>query len=268
MPACMSPFHLIDKIKNESFGVPCGKCPNCKARRIGGWAFRLTEQLKTATSSNFITLTYAIEHIPILENGQTTINKRDPQLFFKRLRKANPDTKIKYYLAAEYGDKTDRPHYHIILFNAQLDTIQKAWDLGNIHYGDAGPASITYTLKYINKTIKIPKFDGDLRIPEFQLISKGLGATYINEKTTKWHSKNIENRYYLPLQDGKKIALPRYYKDKLYTDEQKKQISFHTQIKQAKIQPETDPKKIQQKITSDKHKFKLMQIKCSKNDKL
>jgi len=33
----------------------------------------------------------------------------------------------------------------------------------------------------------------------------------------KWHKSDLENRMYVNLEDGKKIAMPRYYKDKIYT---------------------------------------------------
>ena len=60
-------------------------------------------------------------------------------------------------------------------------------------------------------------------------MSKGLGANYLNERTIKWHKRQIEERCYLPLKDGKKASMPRYYKDKLYKDGEKFRISVHMQ---------------------------------------
>jgi len=60
---------------------------------------------------------------------------------------------------------------------------------------------------------------------EFALMSKGLGAGYLTPNMIKWHTRgNIENKVYLPLKDGKKAAMPRYYKDKLYDKGQKFRI--------------------------------------------
>ncbi|AXB22553.1 replication initiation protein [Lynx canadensis associated microvirus CLP 9413] len=53
-----------------------------------------------------------------------TLAKRDFQLFMKRLRKAFPDQKIRYFAAGEYGSETFRPHYHAILFGLKLDDLQ------------------------------------------------------------------------------------------------------------------------------------------------
>lgn len=111
-----------------------------------------------------------------------SLRKTDLQSFFKRLRKAHPPidkddptTQIKYYAAGEYGGKTNRPHYHIIIFNAKLELLQPAWDLGQIHYGQVSDASIGYTLKYISKPSRIPLHRNDDRQKEFALMSKNLG---------------------------------------------------------------------------------------------
>lgn len=109
------------------------------------------------------------------------LKKRDIQLFIKRLRKANSKhtdmPAIKYYAVGEYGGRTQRPHYHIILFNAKLELIQPAWDLGQIHYGKVSGASIGYTLKYMCKTKRYPLHANDDRISEFALMSKDLAVT-------------------------------------------------------------------------------------------
>ena len=54
-------------------------------------------------------------------------NIRDLQLFLKRLRKRlskYSDEKIRYYAVSEYGPKTFRPHWHILLYYDSLDTNQ------------------------------------------------------------------------------------------------------------------------------------------------
>lgn len=65
-------------------------------------------------------------------------------------------------------------------------------------------------------------------------MSKGIGANYLNERTIKWHKQKLEERMYLPLKGGKKAAMPRYYKDKLYKEGEKFMISVHMQ-QQAEI---------------------------------
>ncbi|MEM2002614.1 MAG: hypothetical protein QXT77_08225 [Candidatus Methanomethylicaceae archaeon] len=191
---------------------------------------------KVSENAHFVTLTYNTDHVPITKKGYMTLRKRDLQLFFKRLRKYHdkkfPDAKpIKYYAVGEYGSKTFRPHYHIIMFNC-LDVvcIEKAWrindkPIGDLHVGNVEAASIGYTLKYISKEKKIPMHKNDDRFPEFSLMSKGLGANYINAYTKKWHYGDFHHRMYVMTSDGKKVSMPRYYKERIYTETDRKAIA-------------------------------------------
>jgi hypothetical protein len=221
MAQCTQTFILVRDGKQET--IPCGKCINCKKRRISAWSFRLVEEDKISSSSSFITLTYDSINVPLTEKGYMNLCKRDLQLFFKRLRKRNKN-KIKYYACGEYGGKTDRPHYHIILFNADIETIQESWGKGQVHYGKVSEASVGYTLKYICKESKIPKHKNDDRQKEFPLMSKGMGKNYLSNQMINWHKADLSERMYCNLKDGKKITMPRYYKEKMYTEEEKQHI--------------------------------------------
>jgi len=159
--------------------------------------------------------------------------KSDVQKFIKRLRKAHGQfhTPIKYYAVGEYGGKTLRPHYHIILYNARVELVQGAWSLGQIHYGTVEGASIGYCLKYISKPRRIPIHANDDRVPEFALISQGLGSNYLTDAMINFHGDDLLNRMYCTIEDGKKISMPRYYKDKLYSDEERRLIGEAYQVK-------------------------------------
>lgn len=192
---CITPLTLKNRYTDETNTVPCSKCPECRARRASAWSFRLREEEKNANSAYFLTLTYDTLAVPITPSKRMALCKRDLQLFFKRIRKAHPIGfhRLKYYAVGEYGGKTNRPHYHIILFNASLqymvsseDLLKlkltnydgqhevncKQWDKGHITVGLVTGASIGYTLKYISKPKKVPEYKGDDRVPEFSLMSK------------------------------------------------------------------------------------------------
>ena len=232
---CITPYYkkmeIVNGVTMGYIPFPCGKCPPCQKRRISGWSFRLTKHGQVSNTSQFVTLTYDESNVPISENGLQTLRKTDLQKFFKRLRKLTHE-KISYYAVGEYGDKTQRPHYHIILFNANSNSIESAWNLnntliGHCHFGDVNDASIGYTLKYISKEKQIPMFQQDDRQKEFSIMSKGLGKSYLTPQAIKWHKNKLEERMYLPLKDGKKASMPRYYKDKMYKDGEKFMISIH-----------------------------------------
>lgn len=224
--ACDTPLIVEVKGRISKIPVPCGRCPPCKHRRVNDWVFRLKQEDKISSSSCFITLTYDTSTVPITSNGFLTLRKRDFQLFMKRLRKKCPDDKLKYYACGEYGSKTDRPHYHAILFNlSDHNLIQEAWGLGNTHLGTCTGDSIAYTLKYINKDGKIPKHRRDDRAKEFSLQSKNLGASYltpsvIHHHRAHFHDLRVQNNQY-------KIAMPRYYRNKIFDQQERKaQLPF------------------------------------------
>jgi len=218
--ACYFPF-----IK-DSMPLPCGKCPYCLQRRANGWIFRCMQETRVSDSAIWCTLTYDIP--PLDDNNMMTLRKDDVQKFFKRLRRIPRDfskQKIKYYACGEYGDRYERPHYHAVIFNSSPTDIEKAWKdfwspydsegvvLGICTFDDVNERTIAYTAKYMNKGKLIPKFKGDLRLPEFQLFSIGLGINFINDATRTFYNSD-PTRNAVTVQGFKK-ALPRYFYNKL-----------------------------------------------------
>lgn len=261
--ACITPFALRHKFTGEWIEVPCGKCPECRKRRISGWSFRLMQEFKVSHSAYFITLTYDTVHVPLSRSGYMTLNKKQCQDFFKRLRHYDTieesQLPIKYYLCGEYGGQTNRPHYHIILFNVKsLASITKAWQYGSFHMGEVNVKSVGYTLKYLDKEKRIPMHRNDDRIPEFSLMSKGLGSNYLTPQMVQYHKADLVNRVCCTLEDQKKIAMPRYYKDKIYSESQRSQIaSWGRYVSERDLEKrrQDDPDHDRNVIESHKQKF-------------
>lgn len=228
--ACLTPGTRRGSKPGDTFSIqyPCGRCPNCLKRRISGWSFRLMQEYKRCSSAHFVTLTYDNKHVPLSKNRFMTVKKKDLQDFMKRLRKAHEptDQTIKYYTAAEYGGETHRPHYHSIMFNVQAELIEDAWSNGSIHIGDVTSASVGYTLKYISKPSFRRWHANDDRLPEFSLMSKRLGDNYLTPQMIQWHKNDLDNRMFCVIADGKKISMPRYYKDRIYNDIERKRIGL------------------------------------------
>ena len=117
--------------------VPCGKCIICRNRKSKEWQIRAQcETLYSKTVPLFITLTYN-EHCVDLYHG---LYKRHLQLFLKRLRinlerSGYEDVNLRYIACGEYGKNTQRPHYHLIVWNFPRmqnwevvnEFISKAW---------------------------------------------------------------------------------------------------------------------------------------------
>ena len=103
--------------------LPCGKCIQCLVKRSNSWTLRSSLELQKYDKACVLTLTYRDSDLP--ENGN--LNYKDVQLFLKKLRNRTKQ-KIKMMCCCEYGSKTLRPHYHIILFNYFPDDIPKIGD--------------------------------------------------------------------------------------------------------------------------------------------
>jgi hypothetical protein len=227
---CKNPVRIIKNLDASKFPegllVPCGKCRSCRKAKSKEWSIRMLHELDNYDKSSFVTLTYNDETVP----EYNSLRKADLQKFFKRLRKnlsiENEDRKIKYFATGEYGDQTQRPHYHAILYNIGLsyydqNLVRLSWSLnneplGHVHFGLVEPKSIMYVAQYINK-----KFSGPLEYEEyistnrenvFKLSSNGFGKSYAHN-----NSKNISERKYLTV-NGVKVGIPRYYLKTLNID--------------------------------------------------
>lgn len=235
---CDSPFYVLPKKwASEKVPVPCGKCPPCKLRRVNSWVFRLLQEEKVSQSAHFVTLTYDTRAVPITENGFMSLRKRDYQLFMKRLRKLCPTARLKYYAVGEYGTQNQRPHYHAILFNApSTDLLAEAWQMGQIHIGQVSGDSIAYTMKYIDKPSTARRHARDDREREFSLMSKGLGAAYLSKDMIAYHRADL-TRLYATKEGGHRIALPRYYRQKIYTEAN---LKWQVEHIQAVVQQQED----------------------------
>lgn len=202
--------------------VPCGKCLECKMRRVKSWHVRLMAELKNSTSAHFVTITYDEENIPYSANGLMTLDYTDFQKLMKRIRKSHNGKKIKYYTVGEYGANYARPHFHAIIFNVDIHNLVNNWHHGFVHVGTVTEASIYYTLKYISKGAiqdKVNTDPDDDRQPEKALMSKGIGLEYITEATTRYHKQDVSRP--ITMLGGQKVALPRYYRDKIFTEGEK-----------------------------------------------
>ena len=229
---CLTPITLVRTYKsiNGDFTniVPCGSCVSCLRRRASGWSFRIQKQMEISTSACFLTLTY--ENPPLSFNGYPTLVKKDYQLFMKRLRKTLPNRQFKYYACGEYGELNNRPHYHAILMNLPLSWIHHdstkladVWGLGHIDIGTAEIGSINYTTQYVMKGKYEPFGELDDRDKPFSLMSKKMGLNYLTPSTIKHHKSLLKS--YITLPGGIPTSLPRYFRDKIFTKEERIKIN-------------------------------------------
>ncbi len=203
--------------------VPCGKCRECKMDYAKQWANRMVLESQDWPRNLFFTATYNNDNLPFsVSSGLPTLDKRDVQLFMKRLRKEFEPRKIRFYFAGEYGSRTHRPHYHAILFNVGLEDfpdrkihsynelkqplyysskLEKLWGNGFILMSDVTWKTCNYVARYVDKKAvheEIPMSNGDFDWePEFSLSSRrpGIGMRKAEELLSS-------GCYSFPVSDG------------------------------------------------------------------
>lgn len=239
---------LLDnkEVSYNSHVVPCGKCVDCLRRRQHGWSFRLYHQQLVSDTACFMTLTYGEnycnktgeyvfgEDAPISDNGFQTLDRKDLTDFLHRLRKyqrrkLNNNETIKYYAVGEYGTDNLRPHYHIIMYNLDPHLVarshllaKKIWKKGSVDIASCTPSSINYVVGYVMQGSHQKMHRNDDRTPQFSQQSKGLGQTYLTDAIIDYHYDRMDASVQHP--DGFRISLPRYYKDKIFTVEEKAEL--------------------------------------------
>jgi len=217
--------------KSDMINVPCGKCVECRKSYVNGWVFRIMNEYKSSKTRKayFVTLTYDDESLynpdnnMISSDGEMCLNYSHHQLYMKKLRHCydKTDNKIKYFTVGEYGDRSDRPHFHSIIFNADQQNIVDSWQYGSVHFGEVSEASIGYTLKYAFKRIgRVHKRDwkqvSDSRPVEQALISRGIGLDYLSENIKNFYRNDLTKN--VIKEGGRELPLPRYYREKIYTE--------------------------------------------------
>lgn len=198
-------------LSKQDITVPCGHCAFCMATRRSDWALRLHYESKMHFNSKFITLTYA-NHKLVWKSGQPQLHKPHLQNFFKSIRKSH---KCRYYAIGEYGSRTYRPHYHVLLFgDVPEDVIRKCWTHGHCHIGRVENRSVMYCLGYMIKGKHWTMTHH--RVRPFNTMSRrpGIGANYLTKEMIEWHRSDRKNYAVL---DGVKRHLPRYYKGKIFS---------------------------------------------------
>lgn len=274
---------------SDRISVPCGKCMNCLSKLRSQWSFRLKHELRHSQTAFFVTLTYSDDNLPINSLGYSELSKRHVQLFLKRLRReiekvsqnAPKGPKFKYYIVGEYGTETIRPHYHGILFNLPLCNpsrlleasqllIRDSWTYGNIQLGTVTDASINYTTKYCithHETI-------ENRCKPFSLISTkpAIGIDYIAEQTL-YHLQT--KKFHGTIEGGKKVSLPRYYRDKIFNTHQIAVNTAVTKKKDEELRKSLDERlkklghePIMYEIIQQQQNEKILKNRLTKNSKL
>lgn len=215
--ACFYAKELIVTTKEgvaKQITAPCGKCLGCYIDKVSEWALRARLELRNHKEACFVTLTYDEENLP----PGAELRRKDIQDFLKRLRRSLEPLKIRYYGCAEYGEKGNRPHFHLIIFgwkpsdmvyfftNEDGDPVylsaflEKKWNNGFISVANVNDRTIRYCSMYLQKV----RQNVDKKVKPFMIYSSrpALGYDGLTDKEI------VEDAVYV---SGKKRKLPRSY---------------------------------------------------------
>lgn len=207
----------------------CGCCIECRKEKQREWRVRLEEEIRS-NFGYFTTLTISPENIKKIElitglkweENPNEIATKALRLFLERVRK---DTKksIKHWCVTELGEKNDRIHLHGIFFGQKAaELIRKHWKYGFVFIGGyCNSKSINYMTKYMLKVdIKHPTFK------QIVLASSGIGSRYMDRLDYLWQKQNYKNINVATytFRNGTKMAMPKYYKNKIFTEEEREKM--------------------------------------------
>lgn len=195
-----------------SLALPCGTCVGCRLERARQWAMRCMDEASLYSQNSFITLTF---NPKVLAQRGPSLDKRDFQLFMKRLRKFTGGQLIRYFHCGEYGSQFFRPHYHALLFNMgfpdrvllkhskagypvyRSPSLEANWSFGFSSTTDVTFGSAAYVARYHVKKVGTVVSDnhfvnprsGELLAPEYTTMSRGSSSRLTGGLGKGWFDK-------------------------------------------------------------------------------
>jgi len=174
----------------------------CRINRRRVWTHRIMLEATQHAVNSFWTLTYSDDSLPLTEGNLPTLVPSHLTDFMKRLRSDFYPQKLRYFNVGEYGDSTQRPHYHLALFGypacergrtqvkrsgnccSMCDRVRGIWGFGLVYSGQLEANSAAYIAGYCTK--KWTKEGEEIlkgRKAEFARMSlrPGIGARFMPE---------------------------------------------------------------------------------------
>lgn len=222
--------------------IGCGKCIECQKQRARNWQVRLLEEVRTARDGKFVTLTFSNESIKklyedekishlkgyALDNAAATLAIR---LFLERWRKKYKKS-LRHFFITELGHEgTENIHLHGVVWTSKLGEVERIWQYGYVWNGRYNAKTDTYrnyvneqTINYITKYITKIDVDHKYYKPAVRC-SPGIGANYLErwDATRNKYEAELTKEYYQN-REGYKIALPTYYRNKIYSEAEREAL--------------------------------------------
>ncbi len=223
-----TPKAIDNRVKAVPIG--CGNCMECRKKKSRDWQVRLHEEIRDNKTGKFVTLTFSDEALNELQGEikhkygyelENATAKLGVRRFLERWRKKNGKS-VRHWLITELGhNNTERIHIHGLIWTNKANEIEERWQYGNVWIGDyVNEKTINYIVKYVNKV------DQKHKTYKSQIMtSAGIGSGYLNRldsKSNKYKKGKTKETY--TTRQGQKIALPIYYRNKIYNETEREKL--------------------------------------------
>lgn len=196
LPECEHPISIVGRL------VPCGHCVLCQSRKKKEWINRNMCESRLHKTSCFMTLTFSDDNLE--KSIFPTVQK-----FLKRLRKIYG--KFRYFGCFEKGEKSGRPHFHILFYgfcpqkikykgiisrtiNEQMALI---WRQGFVKVDALCPQTISYVCGYVQKKLDKNEYKPESYSWREHIHQSKYNYDYVNKDTYFFMSKGIGYNYIL-----------------------------------------------------------------------
>ncbi|WVR22138.1 MAG: replication initiator protein [Malazfec virus 5] len=273
----------VSDIRAMAVPIGCGRCMECRKQNAREWHVRMLEEIKDNKNGKFVTLTFSNESIKELyevvkRKGEYRGYEIDNEIatiavgrWRERWRKQYK-TSPRHWLITELGHKgTENVHMHGIVWTDQKNKdIDRHWgygytwtgyedEWGNVENYVNGN-TVSYMMKYVQK------IDADHKEYKSKILtSSGIGAGYLNREDSKRHEfRGAETIQTYRTSSGHEIALPKYYRNKLWSDEEREKLWMHQLDKQVRY---VGGEKVDIKDSEEEY-YKLLEWYREKNTRL
>lgn len=215
--------------------VPCGRCVNCVNSYMTSWRNRLMYEFEYMSSdaranSFFVTLTFDPRNYSKIDFADRKTIRKSLSIFKRRfidrIRKS-VGSSPRHWIVSEFGEKFGRLHLHGLFFDVNFDiyNLEDYWKYGIVDFSLMTEDSIKYCTSYVTKGIE------DIIVPpdkiQYVFCSPGIGRAYCDDEYNKMYHHPYPGVLNPIMQNSSQFlqAMPRYFRLKLFTDDEREDMS-------------------------------------------
>lgn len=211
----------------------CQECIECRKQKAKSWNVRLQEDIRRNRNGKFVTFTFSDEEYIKCRDKvlavkysegydlENNIAKYAMRHFLEKCRKKNKKS-LRHWMVTELGqESTENIHLHGIIWTDDVELIKEKWNYGHVFIGThVSEQTVNYIVKYVNKCDEKHRY-----YKSKVLTSAGIGKGYELSHNGKMNTykEGKTNEAYVT-RTGHKMALPTYYRNKIYSEKEREAL--------------------------------------------